>query len=682
MQHFGIVWTYQVVEAGFIPEESDELYRFARTRNGVASLAVLRAHGDVSLKDDPEILETDPVVYLVFREDRDRLAGIVSFSNSDGDRVERAWSTSELGRAWSVLSQSQLAGAPTYLAPYSATWGDGERLLENGSTVYTEKMDSGVADIFFDDELSEGMVITRYEFGQPWPTETVSNNMEARLLSAEEVKARSADMRFYMPSPPEDFDYRAALASSIDIDSVLTLDEETMRDGFEASVWEGYRPWAGNWWPTKQGGLVFGYVESLTGQRPTFSDRIQDDIDPLKESMGDLSKALRELDRDDPAESEDYEAKLEEYQATQKELVEKLKEFYGTLLADLDGGRITIADGKASHVDGWSYVLNDLSPMDKYALYQWSEGEGSNNAFYVSAWEILNSYTPNGEGWWGHCNGWAAAAILTNEPREPISVDIRGSSVEFTVADLKGLMTEAHYSTNSLFYGERYNGEEQDISDLTPSAFHKLITYYIRELGVPLVFDTSANEQVWNFPAWSADMDVTEITAEGALDLININTADLETLDALPGVGESRGAAIIDHRELYGPFQKVEDVLDVMGVGEETYEKIKDLVTVKPPERTFAVTADIKLTTDSVGVGHVDAEGEEPQSMTKTWRYTLVTDVDGVVLDGTWDDNSSHPDFAWVPYDNPLGASSGRSENPFLVYGDLLDIMGDDFRRE
>lgn len=65
-----------------------------------------------------------------------------------------------------------------------------------------------------------------------------------------------------------------------------------------------------------------------------------------------------------------------------------------------------------------------------------------------------------------------------------------------------------------------------------------------------------------------------------AEELININTATLEELDTLPGIGASKAQAIIDYRELNGPFQAIEEITNVSGIGSATYENIKDLITV------------------------------------------------------------------------------------------------------
>lgn len=61
---------------------------------------------------------------------------------------------------------------------------------------------------------------------------------------------------------------------------------------------------------------------------------------------------------------------------------------------------------------------------------------------------------------------------------------------------------------------------------------------------------------------------------------ININTASLEELDTLPGIGPSIAQRIIDHRTTHGPFRSREDLQKVSGIGEKRYEQLKDLISV------------------------------------------------------------------------------------------------------
>lgn len=61
---------------------------------------------------------------------------------------------------------------------------------------------------------------------------------------------------------------------------------------------------------------------------------------------------------------------------------------------------------------------------------------------------------------------------------------------------------------------------------------------------------------------------------------INLNTADVQGLSSLSGIGASKAQAIIQYREEYGLFQGIDDLKKVTGIGEKTYDKIKDDITV------------------------------------------------------------------------------------------------------
>ena len=64
-------------------------------------------------------------------------------------------------------------------------------------------------------------------------------------------------------------------------------------------------------------------------------------------------------------------------------------------------------------------------------------------------------------------------------------------------------------------------------------------------------------------------------------DKVNINTATAEELDTLPGVGPSIAQRIIDYRTTHGPFQSIEDIKEVKGIGDATFEELKDKITVR-----------------------------------------------------------------------------------------------------
>ena len=60
---------------------------------------------------------------------------------------------------------------------------------------------------------------------------------------------------------------------------------------------------------------------------------------------------------------------------------------------------------------------------------------------------------------------------------------------------------------------------------------------------------------------------------------VSLSSATAEQLDELPGIGPVTADAIIAHRTSHGGFQRVEDLLDVKGIGEKTLADLRDLVT-------------------------------------------------------------------------------------------------------
>ncbi len=72
----------------------------------------------------------------------------------------------------------------------------------------------------------------------------------------------------------------------------------------------------------------------------------------------------------------------------------------------------------------------------------------------------------------------------------------------------------------------------------------------------------------------------TEAPGIDATGKVNLNTATLEDLKTLKGVGDSKAQAIIDDRTENGPFGSVEDLTRVSGIGQKTFESLRDQITV------------------------------------------------------------------------------------------------------
>jgi len=86
---------------------------------------------------------------------------------------------------------------------------------------------------------------------------------------------------------------------------------------------------------------------------------------------------------------------------------------------------------------------------------------------------------------------------------------------------------------------------------------------------------------VLGMAAAAAAQDTKTPAAPGA---VNINTASAAQLETLPGIGAATAARIVEYREKNGGFKKVEDLMNIRGIGEKSFLKLKPLVMVTAPK--------------------------------------------------------------------------------------------------
>jgi competence protein ComEA len=65
---------------------------------------------------------------------------------------------------------------------------------------------------------------------------------------------------------------------------------------------------------------------------------------------------------------------------------------------------------------------------------------------------------------------------------------------------------------------------------------------------------------------------------------LNLNSATTADLEKLPGVGAAMAARILEYRQKSGGFKKVEELMNIQGIGERNFLRLKPLVTVTPPK--------------------------------------------------------------------------------------------------
>lgn len=72
--------------------------------------------------------------------------------------------------------------------------------------------------------------------------------------------------------------------------------------------------------------------------------------------------------------------------------------------------------------------------------------------------------------------------------------------------------------------------------------------------------------------------------ATAAKNALNLNTATVEQLETLPGIGRKTAERILEHRTKAGGFKRIEELMNVKGIGEKSFLKLKPLIVVPPPK--------------------------------------------------------------------------------------------------
>ena len=158
---------------------------------------------------------------------------------------------------------------------------------------------------------------------------------------------------------------------------------------------------------------------------------------------------------------------------------------------------------------------------------------------------------------------------------EIVSEDTRGQTVTSTemYVDISGAVVNPGVyevsSSTRLFQVIEMAGGLADNADVD-SLNRAEIVYD----GQKIIVGTASNSEIR-----------TEASSEGSQSgitngKVNLNLADSATLQTIPGIGPSKAERIIDYRTTQGRFKKAEDIMNITGIGEKTFESIRDYITV------------------------------------------------------------------------------------------------------
>jgi competence ComEA-like helix-hairpin-helix protein len=155
---------------------------------------------------------------------------------------------------------------------------------------------------------------------------------------------------------------------------------------------------------------------------------------------------------------------------------------------------------------------------------------------------------------------------------------------------------------------------------------------------------------------------------------IDLNRANAEDLDAVPGLGPALAQRIIDYRQAHGPFKQIEDLREVSGIGPQNLQKLKPFLGLGRPEAMPPPAGEASITTgESVSGTHLDSrEGQLPGR-----KSDLQPKTPGRVIDPN---RSSQEDLETLPGIGPVLAKRiidyRRAHGPYKKIADLRKVSG------
>lgn len=158
--------------------------------------------------------------------------------------------------------------------------------------------------------------------------------------------------------------------------------------------------------------------------------------------------------------------------------------------------------------------------------------------------------------------------ILVTTTQEPIIyVDIKG--------EVK------HPGVYQLPMGARVMDAIDSAGGLTEEADENQLNLALLVSDQMVIFVPNINQSTQEEFGMSQDFSMGMVEESETDGKININLADVAELTLLPGIGEKKAQAIIDYREENGSYQVIEDLMNVSGIGQKTFDKLAEMIDVQ-----------------------------------------------------------------------------------------------------
>ena len=171
-----------------------------------------------------------------------------------------------------------------------------------------------------------------------------------------------------------------------------------------------------------------------------------------------------------------------------------------------------------------------------------------------------------------------AVHVVGAVPRPGLYEFAEGARVQDAIDAAGGMLAEANVEALNLAAllkdGQQLTIPYQDGQEVSAESDTVDLPSSQAESEIPIPDDSSSDSPLPDFPS-ELPTDVSNTNIE----LVNINTATLDELNALPGIGPTTAQKIIDYRTENGGFSTIEDIMNVSGIGPATFEDLKDLIT-------------------------------------------------------------------------------------------------------
>lgn len=154
--------------------------------------------------------------------------------------------------------------------------------------------------------------------------------------------------------------------------------------------------------------------------------------------------------------------------------------------------------------------------------------------------------------------------VVIEEESAQIMVDIKGEIAKPGV----------YVATN----GERVIDLVERAGGMTEDALVEAVNLALHVEDEMVIYIPKVGEEVDGF---APIMAATGNTSSSSNSKVNLNKASADELQTLTGIGPAKASAIIEYRETNGPFQQLDDLLNVSGIGSKTFEKISEQISVK-----------------------------------------------------------------------------------------------------